>query len=263
MPHIMTLNSQLPLNNGGVIPVLGLGVWQIPPGDETYKAVSLALEAGYRHIDTARLYSNEESVGAAIKESTVPRDEVFVTTKLWPTDAFDVERAFDTSLKKLGLEYVDLYLIHWPIPLLGRRTWKSMEGLVEKKSLRAIGVSNYSLSQLQELLATCDIPPAVNQIEFNPFSYENDLLDFCMQKGIVVEAYSPLTRGMHLDDATINKIAMHHKRTPAQVMLRWALQKGTVVIPKSSNQDRIVENADIFTFDLTEDDMRRIDSITR
>ncbi len=258
----LTLHSKLVLNTGNVIPVLGLGVWQIPQGFKTEQAVTWALEAGYRHFDTAKLYLNEASMGKAIRESKIPREEIFVTTKLWTTDAFNVDIAFETSAKKIGLEYIDLYLIHWPIPLLSSHTWKKLESLLEQKLVRSIGVCNYTLTQLDELLKDCNTPPAVNQIEFNPFNYEKELLDYCQQKGIVVEAYSPLTRGIHLDNENITKIAMQHKKTPAQIMLRWALQKGVVVIPKSSNKDRIIENADVFDFELPLDEMRRIDAVS-
>ena len=259
----LTHNTRLPLSSGASIPILGLGVWQIAPGEDTERAVAWALKAGYRHIDTATLYANEESVGKAIRESGIPREEIFVTTKLWPTDAFMVDEAFERSLKKLGLDYVDLYLVHWPIPLLGERTWKHMEGLYRQRLSHTIGVSNYSRSQLENLLRHASVPPAVNQIECNPFSYEKDLLDFCQANSIVVEAYSPLTRGLHLDDETIAKVAMQYRKSPAQVLLRWALQKGTVVIPKSSKKERIEENAEIFDFELNDEDMRRLDSLSR
>ncbi len=259
----LTLQSRLPLNSGNHIPLLGLGVWQIPQGKETEQAVRWALDAGYRHFDTAKLYGNEDSVGGAIRASNIPRGDIFVTTKLWPTDAFDVDAAYESSAKKLGLDYIDLYLVHWPIPLLGGHTWKKLESLYEQKLVRSIGVSNYTQTQLEELLSGCNTPPAVNQIEFNPFTYEKELLAYCQKKGVVVEAYSPLTRGMHLDNDAISKIAMQHKKTAAQIMLRWALQKGTVIIPKSSNKERIAENADVFDFELAADDMRRLDSVSR
>lgn len=258
----ITRQTRIKLNNGSEIPLLGLGVWQMAKGQETEQAVDWALKSGYRHIDTAKLYRNEESVGKAVKDSAIPREEIFITTKLWPTDAFDVDSAFETSLQKLGLEYIDLYLVHWPVPLLGSRTWKRLEALYDQKLARAIGVSNYSQSQLQELLRDANVPPVVNQIEFNPFAYEKDLLVYCQSNDIAVEAYSPLTRGVRLDDDTMGKIAMQHTKTPAQVMLRWALQKNVIIIPKSSNKDRIQENADVFDFELSEEEIRRIDSLS-
>ncbi|MDQ5955639.1 MAG: hypothetical protein QG621_642 [Patescibacteria group bacterium] len=254
--------TTLPLHGGHTIPTLGLGVWQMTQSEETEQAIMYALSVGYRHIDTAKLYGNEESVGKAIQQSTIPREEIFVTTKLWPTDAFSAETALQDSLKRLGLAYVDLYLIHWPIPLFGDRVWKQMETLAQQGLARNIGVSNYSRTQMEELLEQATIPPAVHQIECNPFTYDRKLIEFCQQHNIVVEAYSPLTRGLHLDDATIVKLAMHYAKTPAQIMLRWALQKGTVVIPKSSNKARITENADIFSFSISADDMRRLDALS-
>ena len=257
----ITRQTKTKLNNGVEIPVLGLGVWQMAKGAETEQAVDWALKAGYRHIDTAKLYRNEESVGKAVLESSIPRKEVFITTKLWATDAFDVDSAFETSLQKLGTPYIDLYLIHWPVPLLGSRTWKRLEALYDQKLVRAIGVSNYSIPQIEELLRDAHTPPVINQIEFNPFAFEKDLVAFCQSKDIAIEAYSPLTRGVHLDDETIAKIAMQHSKSPAQVMLRWALQKNVIIIPKSSNKERIKENADIFDFELADDEMRRVDSL--
>jgi diketogulonate reductase-like aldo/keto reductase len=254
--------TRTPLNSGGTIPVLGLGVWQMARGTETEQAVDWALKEGYRHIDTAKLYRNEESVGKAVLDSGIPRADIFITTKLWPTDAFDVETAFEASLKKLGTGYIDLYLVHWPVPLLGSRVWKRLEALYDQKLARAIGVSNYTQSQIEELLQDANVPPAVNQIEFNPFAYERDLVEYCQEKGIVIEAYSPLTRGVRLDDETVAKIAMQHAKTPAQVMLRWALQKNVIIIPKSSNKERIKENSDVFDFELSEEEMRRIDSLS-
>jgi diketogulonate reductase-like aldo/keto reductase len=258
----LTLQSRIKLNNGREIPLLGLGVWQIANGNETTQAVTWALEAGYRHVDTAKLYKNEESVGEAVRKSGIPREDIFITTKLWPTDAFDVEAAFDASMKRLDISYIDLYLIHWPVPLLGGRTWKKLEKLYDQKLARSIGVSNYSISQLEELLQGANTVPAVNQIEFNPFSYERDLVDFCDRHNILVEAYSPLTRGVRLDDETIGKLAMRHAKSPAQIMLRWAVQKGAIVIPKSANKGRIEENTHLFDFELTDDEMRRIDSLS-
>jgi diketogulonate reductase-like aldo/keto reductase len=258
----LTRTATKKLTSGTEIPVLGLGVWQMAQGAETELAVTWALEAGYRHIDTATLYRNEESVGEAVRKSGIPREEIFITTKLWTTDAFDVESAFEASMQKLDLGYIDLYLIHWPVPLLGGRTWKKLEELYDQKLARAIGVSNYSTSQIEELLRDAHVPPAVNQIELNPFAYERDLIGYCQTHDIAIEAYSPLTRGVRLDDDTIGKIATQHSKTPAQVMLRWALQKGAIILPKSSKKQRIEENANVFNFDLNEDNMRRIDTLS-
>lgn len=258
----LTLSSRLPLTSNS-IPVLGLGVWQMKPGEQTEQAIAYALSVGYRHIDTAKLYENEESVGKAIRESNIPREELFVTTKLWPTDAFDAQAALEASLKRLSLAYVDLYLIHWPVPLFGDRVWRQMEALKEMGLAHDIGVSNYSLSHMEDVLTQANIPPAVNQIECNPFSYDKKLIDFCQKNGVIIEAYSPLTRGLHLDHATVVTLAVQYGKSPAQILLRWALQKGAVVIPKSSNPARIAENADIFSFSIDADGMRRLDALAR
>jgi diketogulonate reductase-like aldo/keto reductase len=211
----LTLDARKKLNNGSEIPILGLGVWQMAQGVETESAVTWALTSGYRHIDTATLYRNEESVGEAIKRSGIPREEVFLATKLWPTDAFDVEAAFEASMQKLDLGYIDLYLIHWPVPLLGGRTWKKMEELYDQKLARAIGVSNYSISQIEELLRGANTPPTINQIEMNPFAYERDLIEFCEKNDIAVEAYSPLTRGVRLDDETVRQNRDEPQQNPS------------------------------------------------
>ncbi len=242
------------------MPVLGLGVWQMAAGTETEQAVTWALEAGYRHIDTASMYRNEQSVGAALKRSGLSRDEIFVTTKLMPTHA-SAARELGKSLKRLNLDYVDLYLIHWPTPLLHRRYWRQLESLQEHGLTREIGVSNYNRSQLETLRRDGLETPAVNQVQFSPFHYRRQLLEYCTEHGIVLEAYSPLERGRGLDDPTIKTLADQLGRTPAQVMLRWALQHQTVVIPKSSNQERIRANAQLFDFELSPGDMQLLDAL--
>jgi diketogulonate reductase-like aldo/keto reductase len=248
---------------GGVtMPLLGLGVWQMKAGIETEQAVEWALEAGYRHIDTAALYRNEQSVGAAVRRSSLPREDVFVTTKLMPTHA-NVERELAGSLRRLGLDYVDLYLIHWPLPLMSGRQWRELESLRKRGLARAIGVSNFGRGRLAKLRRDASETPAVNQILFNPFSYRRQLLDYCLEQGIVVEAYSPLARGGGLSHPTIAGLAERLGRTPAQVMLRWAIQHHAVVIPKSSRRDRIRSNAQLFDFELSEDDMRSLDALDR
>jgi len=248
---------------GGVrMPVLGLGVWQMAAGAETEQAVEWALEAGYRHVDTAAMYRNEQSVGAAVRRSGLPREDVFVTTKLLPMRA-SAERELDRSLRRLGLDYVDLYLIHWPVPLAGDRRWRELESLRERGLARAIGVSNYGRDRLEGLLRHASQPPAVNQVQFSPFQYRRRLLEYCLEHGIVFEAYSPLDRGKRLDDPTIAGIAGRIGRTPAQVMLRWAIQHAAVVIPKSSREDRIRSNAQVFDFELDEGDMQALDALDR
>jgi diketogulonate reductase-like aldo/keto reductase len=242
------------------MPVLGLGVWQMAEGRETEQAVEWALDAGYRHIDTATMYRNERSVGVALGRSGLPREELFVTTKLLPLKP-SPSRELETSLDRLGLDYVDLYLIHWPLPLSNRRTWRALERLRERGLAREIGVSNFGRGRLDALLGRATHRPSVNQIQFNPFRYRRGLLDYCREQRIVFEAYSPLARGRGLTHPTIASIAERIDRTPAQVMLRWAVQHDAVVIPKSSHEDRIRSNAQIFDFELGEAEMRVLDAL--
>ena len=250
------------LPGGSQMPILGLGVWQRAEGAETERAVEWALEAGYRLIDTATLYRNERSVGAALRRSGVPREEVFVTTKL-PPPRTDAAQQLAKSLERLGLEYVDLYLVHWPLPLGNTRVWHGLESLQESGLAREIGVSNFGAARLEKLLAGAHRAPAVNQVQFSPFRYRRRLLEYCLEQGIVLEAYSPLARGRGLHDATVVAVAERVGRTPAQVMLRWALQHGAVVIPKSSRKERITSNARILDFELGSDDMRLLDELDR
>ncbi len=250
------------LSNGIEMPTLGLGTWKMSAGEETTNAVRAALDVGYRLLDTATLYGNEESVGEAIRRSGVPREDVFVTTKLWPTDFFHPRKAFEKSLQELGMEYVDLYLVHWPIPLMPKGVWTELEHIYDEKLARSIGVSNYSIHDIEKLLSYARTVPMVNQVEFNPFVYEKELLAYCKEKNIVFEAYSPLTRGTHLNDSTIQAIAQKHRKTPAQIMIRWCLQHETVVIPKSSHPDRIRENIDVFDFELSNNDMVALDALS-
>lgn len=251
------------LNNGVEMPLLGLGVYRAGPGGGTVDAVTWALEAGYRLIDTAALYGNEEEVGLAIRQSGVARERIFVTTKLWnPDHGYDKTiRAFHGSLEALGLEYVDLYLIHWPVEGLRVESWKALVRLADEEICRAVGVSNYTVGHLAELLGSSDLAPAVNQVEFSPFLYQRELLSYCRARGIQLEAYSPLARTARFADPTLVRIAGRHRKTPPQVMIRWVLQHGVVAIPKSSNRDRIHENADVFDFSLSAADMRLLDSL--
>ena len=244
------------------MPVLGLGVWQMAAGGETEQAVEWALEAGYRHIDTASMYRNEQSVGAALRRSGLPREQVFVTTKLLPTHV-SAARELEKSLSRLGLDYVDLYLIHWPLPLVTAHFWRGLESLQERGLARAIGVSNFGRDRLEALLQGASGAPAVNQVQFSPFHYRRRLLDYCLEQAIVFEAYSPLERGQGLHDPTITAVAERLGRTPAQIMLRWAIQHQAVVIPKSSHKERIRSNAQLFDFELAEPDMQILDALDR
>jgi diketogulonate reductase-like aldo/keto reductase len=257
------MTAALPLVTGVPIPQLGLGVWQTPRGGATRRAVEAALRIGYRHVDTARIYGNEDEVGAAVRSGIAPREAIFVTTKLWNADyGYDAAlRAFDASLARLELDYVDLYLIHWPVAGKRLDSWRALEKIHADKRARAIGVSNYLEPHLAELLAKAKVPPAVNQIELSPFLQRRATCAFCTQHGIVVEAYSPLTHGERLDHRVVVEVARHVSRTPAQVLLRWGVQKGFVVLPKSTRPERIAENAAIFDFALDERDMARLDEL--
>lgn len=249
------------LNNGVSIPQVGFGVFQVPE-DQTQQAVEAALEVGYRHIDTAAGYYNEAGVGAAVRASGLPREEVFVTTKLRNGDQGhdSALRAFEDSRKALGLDYVDLYLVHWPVPSLDRyvETWRAFEKLLADQVVRAIGVSNFLPEHLERLLAETDVVPAVNQIEVHPTFQQPATQEASRRAGIAVEAYSPLGQGADLDDPVVTAIADRLGVTPAQVVLRWHLQQGIIVIPKSVNPQRMRENLDLFGFELTDEDMAAI-----
>ena len=259
----LTMESRVTLNDGNKMPVLGLGMWQAGSGKETRKAVAYALEIGYRLFDTAKLYGNERDLGAAVRENGIPREEIFVTTKLWNNDHGyeSALRAFEKSRRELGLDYVDLYLIHWPVPGLRQESWKALQKIRDQGLARSVGVSNYTIRHLEELLPSTAIPPAVNQVEFHPFLYQRPLLEFSESKRIQLEAYSPLTRGHRLDHPVITQVVAKYGRTPAQVLIRWSLQHGLVVIPKSIRPDRIRENAGVFDFELKREDMARLDSL--
>ena len=258
--HLPGLESRLPLNDGQSIPALGLGVYQSPAGRITYESVSHALSVGYRHIDTAAIYGNESDVGRAILDSGIARSEVFVTTKLWnQQQGYDSAlKALDRSLALLKMEYVDLYLVHWPVPGKRDDSWRALEKLKADGRAKSIGVSNYTVHHLQDLLSKSKTVPAVNQVEFSPFLYQKDLLTFCKAHAIQLEAYSPLARGERFKDPTLVDIAKRHQKSPAQIMVRWALELGLVVIPKSVRPGRILENASVFDFELSPMDRERL-----
>ncbi|MBD3317097.1 MAG: aldo/keto reductase [Chitinivibrionales bacterium] len=259
----LEITGRAVLNNGVEMPRLGLGVFKAEYGEETRRAVRWALEAGYRHIDTAKVYGNEPSVGEAVVESGIPRDQVFITTKVWNNDqGYDKTlKAYEASLKRLGMDYIDLYLIHWPVKGKRLDTWRALERLLKEGRCRAVGVSNFMPHHMNELLDKSETVPAVNQVEFSPFMYRKELLELCRSVGTVLEAYSPLTRGRRLDDPTIGAIAAKHGKTAAQVIIRWVLQHKVIVIPKSVHKERIEENADVFDFELSTEEMVTLDGL--
>ena len=259
----LSLQSVGLLNNGVKIPRLGLGVYQAPPGESTLRAVKYALKIGYRHIDTAWLYGNEIDVGRAIRESGIEREEIFITTKVWNSDQGyqSTLAACDRSLKLLGLPYVDLYLIHWPVEGRGKDTWKAMIQLLNEGKTRTIGVSNYEVFHLQEIFQNFDVIPSVNQVEFHPFLFQEKLLEFCKNSNIQLEAYSPLTRGQRLNHHILVGLAKKYGKSSAQILIRWNLQHGLVVIPKSIHENRIRENIQLFDFQLEETDMKLLNSL--
>jgi 2,5-diketo-D-gluconate reductase A len=261
--------NQVPSTDLGgdvTIPQLGFGVFQVPPED-TERTVAQALETGYRHIDTASAYRNEAAVGKAFADSGLPRDEVFITTKLWNADQGHDEalKAFDKSLERLGLDHVDLYLIHWPAPANDRyvASWKALLEIQESGRSRAVGVSNFQSSHLQRLIDETGVSPSINQVELHPYLQQEDLRAFHQEHAIATEAWSPLAQGRLLDDPVLVQIAEAHGKSPAQVVLRWHLQVGNVVIPKSVTPERIAENLDLFDFELTADDLAAIRGLNR
>ncbi|MBF4580117.1 aldo/keto reductase [Frigoribacterium sp. VKM Ac-2530] len=249
------------LSDGARIPQLGLGVYKVAD-DEARTVVATALELGYRHVDTASFYGNEVGVGQALRASDVPRDDVFVTTKVWNTEqGFDETlRAFDASLERLGTDHVELYLIHWPAPTQDKYvdTWRALERIAEEGRARSIGVSNFQVHHLERLLGETSVVPVIDQVEAHPWLQQHELREFCAARGIAVEAWSPLARGRVLDDAAIGRIAAKHGVEPAQAVIRWHLQQGLVVIPKTVNALRLASNLDVFGFELDEDDLATI-----
>jgi methylglyoxal/glyoxal reductase len=257
------LQSAASLHNGVQMPWLGLGVFKVKDGDEVVQSVKSALQAGYKSIDTAAVYQNEEGVGQAIKEAGVPREELFITTKVWNSDqGYDSTiNAFETSLEKLGLDYIDLYLIHWPVKGKYKETWKALETLYKEKRVKAIGVSNFQIHHLEDLMQDAEIIPMVNQVELHPLLSQTELRDFCKRQDIQIEAWSPLAQGELLENAALKEIAHKYSKSVAQIILRWDLQNGIVTIPKSVKEHRIIENADVFDFELSSEDMDKISSL--
>jgi diketogulonate reductase-like aldo/keto reductase len=260
---MMNIQTKIKLNNGVEMPILGLGVYEAK--EQTVSAVKCALQAGYRHIDTASYYGNEEDVGRGVRESGIVRSEIFVTTKVWNSDmrAGTQREAFEKSLKRLNLGYIDLYLVHWPVPGKYKETWKVLEQLYEEGLVRAIGVSNFEISHLEDLLEDTKVIPAVNQIEVHPRNTRKELITYCKKTGIACEAWSPLGAGTLLDNDLLTKIGERYHKSSAQVMLRWDVQQGILTIPKSVNPGRIRANADIFDFELTDEEMKAVDSLNR
>lgn len=265
MKKITNLQGTFELHNGVQMPYFGLGVYLSKDGNEVIHAVKDALNHGYRHIDTASIYDNEEGVGQGIRESEVDRKEVFLVSKVWNNDqGYDATlRAFDASLKRLGTDYLDLYLIHWPKGELSKETWRALERLYKEKRVRSIGVSNFLKHHLEDLLTDVEIVPMVNQMEFHPYLVQQELLDFCNAKNIQYEAWSPLMQGHIFDLEVMKELAYKYNKTIAQIVLRWDLQKGVVTIPKSSKKERIIANADLFDFEISEADMKALDALDR
>ena len=261
----MNISSKVKLNNGVEMPWLGLGVFLSKDGEEVENAVKLALQNGYRHIDTAAIYKNERGVGNAIIASGIPREEIFLTSKVWNTDQGykTTMEAFEMSLEKLQTSYLDLYLVHWPKGQRSVETWKALEEIYEKGRVRAIGISNFLVHHLDAFLPECKIMPAVNQYEFHPELLQPELLEYCKKRGIQPEAWSPIMKGRVNDIPLMQELAAKYGKNPVQIVLRWDIQKGVVTIPKSVTPERIISNADIFDFELSDEDVAKIDRLDK
>ncbi|RJS60919.1 aldo/keto reductase [Bacillus sp. PK3_68] len=266
---IKNLQDTTTLHNGVKMPWLGIGVFKVEEGPELVNAVKLAIKHGYRSIDTAAIYENEEGVGQAIregiKEANISREELFVTSKVWNSDLGyeSTIAAYETSLKKLGLEYLDLYLIHWPVEGKYKEAWRALETLYKEGRVKAIGVSNFQIHHLEDLMSDAEIKPMINQVEYHPRLSQKEVQAFCQEQGIQLEAWSPLMQGQLLDNPVLQEIANKHNKSIAQVILRWDLQNGVVTIPKSTKEHRIVENSTVFDFELTKEEMERINDLNQ
>ncbi len=258
----INLNSIVKLNNGVEMPVFGLGTWTLN-GKKGYQAILWALEAGYRLFDTATAYSNEKRVGSAIKDSGIPREEIFITTKVWNNSQGyeSTLKAFEGSLRKLDVNYIDLYLIHWPVTDLRFETWKALEKLLKDEKVRVIGVSNYTIRHLKEHMERFSTIPAINQVEFSPFLYQSELLNYCESHNIILEAWSPLTRGSRFNIESLVTIANAYGKSTAQILIRWGLQHKVIQIPKSGNKSHIYENTEVFDFEISDEEMAILDNL--
>ncbi|MCH2431879.1 MAG: aldo/keto reductase [Candidatus Poseidoniia archaeon] len=259
----MTDQLYMKMNDGYKIPVVGLGTWKSEPGEATYKAVLDSINAGYRHIDTARAYDNEADVGRAVQDADINRKDLFITTKLWNRhQGYDEAiEACEKSLARLGCDYIDLYLIHWPLKDKRNESWRALIELQKKGLCRSIGVSNFTIDNLKELEDKFEVIPAANQVEFHPYHYQKDLLEYCNSKNIIIEAYSPLVHAKRMDEERLVAISEEIGKTPAQILIRWAMQRGMVVLPKSVNEGRIVENFSVFDFEISDSLMKRLDNL--
>lgn len=259
----LRINTDKELNNSKNIPLFGLGTYLNDNGKNAIDSILHALEIGYRHVDTAAMYNNEKEVGQAVRKSDIPREEIFVTTKLWNSDHGyqNTLDAFNRSLDKLQLDYIDLYLIHWPVENLRLESWRALERIYVDGLCKSIGVSNYMERHIEELLNNSSVVPMVNQVEFSPFLYLKDLQDYCDDRGIALESYSPLTKGYKLNDSRLTLIANKYSKSNSQILIRWCLQKGVVCIPKSSNNNHIKENSEVFDFEIIESDMQKLDEL--
>ena len=259
----MTDQLYMKMNDGYKIPVVGLGTWKSEPGEATYKAVLDSINAGYRHIDTARAYDNEADVGRAVQDADINRKDLFITTKLWNRhQGYDEAiEACEKSLARLGCDYIDLYLIHWPLKDKRNESWRALIELQKKGLCRSIGVSNFTIDNLKELEDKFEVIPAANQVEFHPYHYQKDLLEYCNSKNIIIEAYSPLVHAKRMDEERLVAISEEIGKTPAQILIRWAMQRGMVVLPKSVNENRIIENFTVFDFEISDSLMKRLDDL--